>query len=159
MDDEESRNNDQSISGEIVEEQEVVDEKSSQAIVLSNLESLIKSHITNIGRLQSEFKKQKEMFDNVLSNDPTYKEHDAKAKEAVKVKSETKAQILKQPSVIQVSNKMKDIRSELKNFQEELSEYLLEYQRMSGATTIEDEKGEVLEIVNSAKVVKGMSKQ
>lgn len=125
-----------------------------QAEVLLSLESMIKGHIATLDKLNQELRKHREMVDAAFENSQVYQEHNEKAKEAIKVKSATKQEIMKQPSMIALNNKVKSMRQELKERQDELSDYLLEYQRMTGATTIEVEDGNVLEIVNSAKVVR-----
>lgn len=145
-------------NNDIVEETADVEEKTNpsenDAIVLMNLVSLIKSHITNIENLQAEARKHKEMLDNVFLNDATFREHSDRAKEANLQKSATRTQIMKQPSVVSVANKAKAVKAEIKELQVELSEYLQEYQRLSGSTSIEDDKGEVRQIVNESKLIK-----
>lgn len=132
----------------------VVEADQSQAIILTNLESLIKSHISSLERDMDEFKKQKEMYDSVFENSATYREHSEKAEEANKLKSATRSEIMKQPGVIAVASKMKDIRAEISELRNELSEYLQEYQRMTGANQIEDDNGIIRDISISAKLVK-----
>jgi len=133
---------------------EVTGADQSQAIILTNLESLIKSHISSIDKNMEEFKKQKEMFDSVFENSPVYREHSEKATEANKLKSATRSEISKQPGVISVSAKMKDLRLEMSEMRSDLSEYLQEYQRLTGASTIEDDNGIIRDISISAKLVK-----
>ena len=57
------------------------------ANVLSELESMIKSNISGIDSRKSELKKTREMVASVLTNDATYKEREAKAKAAAKLKT------------------------------------------------------------------------
>ena len=111
----------------------------SQASVLINLEQLIKSHISGVDRLKEEVTKHKGMLDDILANDQTYKEHTERAKEASKIKAATRAQIMKQPQVAELAEKVKSLK---------------EYQRMSGVNEIEGEDGEVREIVYVAKLIK-----
>ncbi|MDO8498366.1 MAG: hypothetical protein Q7S44_01085 [bacterium] len=126
----------------------------SQASVLLNLEQLIKNHISSIDKTSEELKKQKGMLDDIFANDSTYKQHSEQAREAAKIKAATKAQIMKQPQVTELSEKVKNMRQEVKEMQGALSDYLKEYQRMSGVNEIEGEDGEVREIVYTAKLVK-----
>lgn len=148
------------VDGEIVDTQISTSDSNSgdQATVLLNLESLIKNHIISIDRLQSELKKHREMLEDAFSNDPTYKEHNEKVKEATKVRNGTKAEILKQPSVFAVSQKVRQCSSELKEIKSALSDYLKEYQRLAGVNEIEGDNGEIHEIVTTHKVVKRNSK-
>ena len=122
--------------------------------VLINLESMIKSHISGLDRLRAELEKHSSMLQDIFDNDPTYKEHAEKAKEATKIKSATKQQILKQPQAAELNQKVKSFKSQIKETQDALSDYLSEYQRMSGVNEIEGEDGEVREIISVPKLVK-----
>ncbi len=147
----------QVIEGETVEVTETIvgtPSDASQASVLLNMEGLIKNHISSIDRMGDELKKLKEMFDDIFANDATYQEHSEKAKEATKVKTATKLQILKQPHAADLNNKIKSLKSQIAEQQDSLSDYLGEYQRMSGLTEIEGEDGELRQIVMVAKLVK-----
>jgi hypothetical protein len=145
--------------GEIVEEAPATQSDSDQATVLLSLENLIKNHIASIDKLKDEVKKQRQMLEDSFMNDAVYQEHLRLAKEAIKVKSATRLQITSQPQNIMLSNKIKSMTTELKDKQFALSDYLLEYQRLTGINEIEGEDGELREIVNTAKVVKRASKK
>lgn len=133
-------------------------DENNQADIALEMESLIKSHVVSIERLKGELDKNKSMLDAIFENDPTYKDHSEKAKEAAKVKTGTKQQILKQPQAADLDNKVKSIRSQIKETQGALSDYLREYQRISGLTEIEGEDGEIREIIYTAKLVKRASR-
>jgi len=128
------------------------------AEVLLNLEKLIKNHDAGIDRLKTELKKHREMLADILANDPTYKLHEEKAKEANKVRSMTKMQILKRPDCADLAGKIKNMQTESKELAASLSDYLREYARLSGGNEIEGEDGEVKEIIYVAKLVKKKSK-
>lgn len=141
-----------------VVEAEVVEENSStvgdnQATVLVSLEEMIKKYITRLDALKIEVKKQKEMYDDSFINNPTYLENTEKAKIAAKDLQVTKKNIASQPAVIQIALKLKSTRDEVKEIDQSLSDYLQEYQRLSGANEIEGEDGKMRDIVNSAKLV------
>lgn len=121
--------------------------------VLLSLEEMIKNNIESLDKLRVELKQQREMFEDSFANNPTYREHNEKVKEANKIKSQTRQQITNQPSVLQMANKIKSMRSEIKERQSALSDYLKEYQRMTGATEIEGRDGKIREIINDAKLV------
>lgn len=141
----------------------VSDEKTAAgddaASVLLNLESLIKSHISGIDTRKQELKKQREMLASALTNDETYRLHEEKAKEANKQKAATRAQIMKQPANSTLSEKVKHLAAEIKEMDGALSDYLREYERMSGTNEIEGDDGEVREIVYVAKLVKKSSRR
>lgn len=133
-------------------------ESTDQSTVFLSVENLIKSNIATLDTLQQQFREQKEMVDNVLENDQTYREHLEQAKEANKVKSTTKQQIMKRPDVIKIAEKMKDLREEMKETNATLSDLLEEYKRISGSNIFEDDNGEIREIVSTSKLIKKGSK-
>lgn len=122
--------------------------------ILINMEGLIKNHISSIDQLQTEVKKHKGMLDDIFNNDPTFQKHLKEAQEASKQKQQTRAQVLKQPQAADLDKKIRDLKTQLKETQSALSDYLQEYQRMSGVNEIEGDDGEVREIVYTAKLVK-----
>lgn len=134
--------------------EEKVTPADNDAVLLLRIEEMIKTHISQIDDLTEQISKVKEIVDDIFANDSTFQEHDKIAKEAAKVRSKTKAEIMKRPDVADHSNKMKTLKSEKKELQGGLSDYLREYQRLSGSNEIEGEDGEVREIVYVAKLVK-----
>lgn len=142
------------------EEVEVLDqaEISSQAETLISITNLIQSYITSIGRHKMEIQENRQMLDDALLNDASYKEKEDKAKEAAKVRNAYKSQILKQPALMVLSEKIKDLRTEMKDAQQQLSDYLQEYQKLTGANEIEDANGNVNEIRYSARLVRPSKK-
>jgi hypothetical protein len=126
--------------------------------VLLNLETLIKNHITGIDKRKKDLKNFRDMITSALANDETYHVHDQKAKEAAKLKAATKAQIMKQPQNGDVAHKALELAAEIKEMDEALSDYLREYERMSGSNEIEGDDGEVREIIYVAKLVKKSSR-
>lgn len=128
--------------------------ENSEAVILLNIEGLIKSNISKLDKLSEELKKQNEMVQSVLDNDPIYKEHSEKAKEAAKIKGNTKKEILKRPEVSHVVQKVNELKSEIKEIKESQSSYLSEYQRLSGSNEIETDDGLVRQIIYVAKLVK-----
>lgn len=142
------------VEGEAIEtDATAVASPATEVDVLMSLEEMIKNNIESIDKLRNELKAQREMFEDSFANNPTYRENAERVKEVTKVKSQTKAQIMNQPSVLQLANKIKGARSEIKERQGALSDYLKEYQRMTGATEIEGRDGKIREIVNDAKLV------
>lgn len=140
------------------EENVVVEETNTptqnDATLLIRIEEMIKTHLQQIDGLSEDITKHKDMLDDIFTNDETYQEHDKTAKEAARIRTKTKQEILKRPDAADLSNKLKALKSEKKELQTGLSDYLREYQRLSGSNQIEDEDGEVREIVYTAKLVK-----
>lgn len=125
--------------------------------ILISLESTIKSHITSLDKLGEELRKHKEMLDDIFANDETYQKHLETAKEATKIKTATKQQILNRPQAKELNEKVKSFKSEIKEQEGALSDYLQEYQRLSGVNEIEGEDGEMREIVYVAKLIRKAS--
>ncbi len=141
-----------------VQDAQIVEDAKPDATVLLDLETLIKTHISGIDSRKEELKKLKEMLSGIFTNDPTYTEHEKLAKEANKVKSATKSQLLKAPNAADLANKIKTLITEAKEMDGALSDYLREYQRLSGSNEIEGDDGQVREIVYVAKLVKKSSR-
>ncbi len=142
------------------QEVQVISEETSgnDAVLLTRIEEMIKTHLSQIGGLQEEITKHLDMVNDILANDETYQEHDKLAKEAARIKSNTKKEIMKRVDVADFANKLKSLKSEQKELREGLSDYLREYQRLSGSNEIEGEDGELREIVFVAKLVKRSGK-
>lgn len=130
----------------------------NQAETLVSITNLIQSYITSIGRHKMEIQENRQMLDDALLNDASYKEKEDKAKEAAKVRNAYKSQILKQPALMVLSEKIKGLRTEMKDAQQQLSDYLQEYQKLTGANEIEDANGNVNEIRYSARLVRPSKK-
>jgi predicted RNase H-like nuclease (RuvC/YqgF family) len=121
---------------------------------LMTVTNLVKNYITSIERAKNDLLKQREMLEDALSNNSQYKEACEEAKEASKIKADVKRQILEQEKLLDLSNKIKELSLNLKETKSALSEYLVEYSRLSGSKQIEGDDGKTLEIVYTAHLVK-----
>ncbi|MBI2032900.1 MAG: hypothetical protein HYT10_00305 [Candidatus Levybacteria bacterium] len=130
----------------------------SKATILLSLEEMVKTTIGSLEKAATELREQKQMFADTFLNDPVFREQEQKVKEANKVKQGTKQEIIKQPQVLRIAEKIKSLSGELREKKASLSDYLLEYQRLTGAHEIEGPNGQLLEIINDAKVIKRSSK-
>ncbi len=133
--------------------QTTIDNSNTSADLIA-LEGLILNYISKIEKHQELLKKEKEMLESNLANDPQYQEAFQKAKEASKKKQEEKARIIKQPEVEKIYRTVKDGTAQLKIMKETLSNHLQNYGKISGTNQFEDEEGQVREIIYTAKVVK-----
>ena len=133
-------------------------EISSQAETLVTITGLIQNYISSIDRLKKEISENRQMLEDSFMNDTTYKEKEEKAKEANKDKNVFKQQILKQPTLMALSEKIKDLRSSMKDSKQQLSDYLQEYQKLTGANEIEDAQGNLSEIRYTARLVRPSKK-
>ena len=131
---------------------EIVTDGQDDSKLLLSLEEMVRNNRNIIENTRKELTEQRDMLKSSFENDATYQEQNEEVKKVTKVRSATKAQILKRPSVAQIAEKVKSLQSQVKENEAALSDYLREYQRVSGQTTIEVENGEILEIVYVAKL-------
>ena len=123
-----------------------------------NLESMIHRYVNDIGKLKEEIKEQKDMYDSIFEADAAYSTQIQKEEEVKKASTTIKQQLLKTPSAIETSEKLKGMKEEIKDLQTHLSDLLKQYQKASGSNQITREDGEIFEIVSSVKLVKKSSK-
>ncbi len=144
---------------DVIDGEEVTDAApgNDQVVGLLNLEELIRNHIDSIDKLRDELKQAREMFDDSFNNDPTYREHLEKVKDVTKAKNSVRQQIVKQPSVATLEQKVKDLRFDVNEQSKTLSDLLQDYKEQTGATSIETRNGQVLEIVSTSKLVRKTS--
>jgi len=119
--------------------------------LLMSLENLIKGNIEEIKDLDVKIKQKKEMIDNVLKNDSTYVSHLESAKEATRIKSATKKEILKRPDVKHIAEELKELRDDKKEAKAELSNYGVEWMANAKQLTL-DLEGEMYQVVQSAEL-------
>lgn len=122
----------------------------NQGELVVNLGNLINANLKELENIEIQMNQQKEMVDNVLQNDSTYKQHEEQAKEATRVKSNTKKEIFKRSDVAHVVAKLAELKENLRDTKEELSQYLQEYSRISEQNSFESEDGTIHEIVYTA---------
>jgi hypothetical protein len=120
--------------------------------LLLRVEEMIKNHRQIIENTRKELAELRDMLRDSFESDTTYQEHHEQAKKASKTRNTTKSEILKRPSVAEIADKVKSLQSQLREYESALSDYLREYQRVSGQNTIEAENGEILEIIYVAKL-------
>lgn len=150
------------VDGEVIEETVVTAEAEPQdghLQVLLSLEELVKNYIDSIEKLTDELKKHRQMFVDGFDNNPTYREIEEKVKTEDKKRLELRQQILNQPAMRELAQKIKDMGTELREKKASLSDYLLEYQRLANTNEIEGKDGQIREIINSAKAVKRSSRE
>lgn len=122
--------------------------------IVINLESMIKTTMAAIDTQFQQSREFKEMLDDILNNDPGYAGAVEKTKEASKVKQGERARVMKQPQAKDLDDKLKTLKSEMKENQGALSDYLQEYARMAGVNEIIDDNGEAREIAFTARLIR-----
>lgn len=154
------------IDGEWVEADEAVKkvseleaEPNAEVTAHVQLDTLIKRYIGDIDKLKKQLNEQRTMHKDIYENDAAYHDSEEKAKELNKAKQVIKKKITEQPAAIAVADKVKDLREEIKGAQEMLSGYLEQYVTKTGARTIEDNNGDIRQIVPNYKLVKENKQQ
>lgn len=154
MDDQDIIEEPQIIEGEVTEEASVptsfTPTGDNQGELVVNLGNLINANLKELENIEVQMNQQKEMIDNVLQNDATYKQHEEQAKEATRIKSNTKKEIFKRSDVSHVVAKLTELKENIRDTKEELSQYLQEYARISEQNHFESEDGTIHEIVYTA---------
>lgn len=131
--------------GEVVEDNNTVE-------LMQSLENLIQGNLEELKHIDEDIKRNKEMIDGVLGNDSTYKQHLEAAKEATRIKSNTKKEILKRDDVKHVAEKLKELREQKKDVKEELSNYGVEWMSHAKQLTLDFGEGEMYQVVQSAEL-------
>lgn len=131
----------------------------TQGGMLANMENMIKNNQLQIDQGQEELKKYSDMLQGVFVNDERFQQLDETVKTANKAKSAYKSQILKLQQNADLVAKIKDLKTNLREVKDALSDYLREYQRMSGSNVVEGYDGQLREIVYTAKLVRKSDKR
>ncbi|KUK84138.1 MAG: hypothetical protein XD98_0158 [Microgenomates bacterium 39_6] len=103
---------------------------------------------------KDKLKEQRDIFKDAFENDSVYQDHQAKYDEARSTLSATKKQILKDPAVAAMEEKVKEMRLAIRQLQDSLSSDLQQYQSLTGEKVIETDEGRLMEIVSKAKLVR-----
>lgn len=125
-------------------EQTIIMESIDPSAVEISMENLIKNSFQRIEQLKKEIKDQRDLVTNSYESNAGYHDSDELAKSARKKATEIKKNILS--ANIANTDKLKDLRTELKELKDSLSSYLVEYQKTTQVTQMELFDGEIYEI-------------
>jgi hypothetical protein len=121
---------------------------------VSRLENLINGHQMDLEKVQSDLKDQASMLKAAFENDAAYLEAHKDAQEATKKKKVEKDRIIEDPAIAVLNAKVQDLRSQVKEERQALSDYLSQYFQESGLRQITGADGEIRDIVTSVRLVK-----
>jgi hypothetical protein len=121
---------------------------------LLSITNLVKTHINKIALTTETLRRSSEMLNDILENDENLRGLTEKTKEANAAKNKAKQMVLNIPQAKDLSEKMKEAKISLKEMKDALSDYLTEYQRLSGSSEFEDDTGQIHKIVYVAKLVR-----
>jgi len=139
---------------EITDAEIVTDTAVTPVDDLKNIENLINANIQKIDKLHEDIKPVAEMIESLLDADLEYAELDQKANEAAKERSIKKKELTNTTNGRELNEKLRSLRSELKEAREALSTYLQEYQKRTGFNEYEAPDGELRQIVYTVRLVK-----
>lgn len=126
--------------------------------VLFDLQEMSVNTTKSMTQLKKDLKEAKQMLKDIYAGNNTYVSHEETTKAVSQQLKQTKESINSQPSTAQIVDKIKSLRSDLKEKEEVVSDYALEYSRISGEQEFEKD-GEVFVIVRKAKLVSRPSLQ
>lgn len=125
---------------------------------LFSLEELIKNHAASADKLKVELKETRRTFKDSYESNPEYRDLNEKVKAATRERDVIKKQIINQPSIFKLGQKVNDLSFDYKEKKRTLAYLLVDYKEQTGATQLDLFGGEVGEIVLSAKLVKKRGK-
>lgn len=127
---------------------------SNKADVILSMEEMIGSAVQRIGTLKDDIKAKRDNLNSALLADSSYADAESAIKEQQQIKKTAKERIMAVPSVSRMADELKALQADKKELNSSLSDYLLEYNRMTGATQLAFFGSEEYLIVKSAKVKK-----
>lgn len=136
------------------EEGVIVSEESNNVLSVMQLETLIQGYLSDIEKIKEQLSTQKEMYESSFEQDAQYSQQEEEEKKVKKAKKQIMDALVKSPSVSMVADRMNELKSELKDANEELVGALKEYQRVAHTSQFTTSTGEVYEIVSSIKLKK-----
>ncbi len=139
------------LDSESIEQTSAPTDRATQVL---QLENMINGFMADIQKLQQQVKEQGQMYKDALENDADYSNVLAKGREVAKEKKRIQEKLTQEPSLQVLDTKIKDLKSELKEAQDALSHYLVQYFEQSGLRQITGADGEIHEIVTTVKLVK-----
>lgn len=133
---------------------ETVIERNVNQDKINALHNLIQRKLEEMEELSRQIKEADEVIKGALEDNAAYNQADEKAKEATKNRTQVRAQVLSTPEMKSFALKRKDLKGQMAEEKETLSDYLIDYERLTGANIIENAKGVQLEIFKTATVAK-----
>lgn len=121
---------------------------------INRLENLINGHQMDLDKIQENLKDQAAMLKSAFENDAAYLEAHKDSQDAIKKKKIEKDRIIEEPAIAALNAKVQDLRSQVKEEKQALSDYLTQYFQESGLRQITGTDGEIRDIVTSVRLVK-----
>ncbi len=116
-------------------------------------EEMIKKRLKIIDDLEEEIRKIKALYQESLENDENFQEIQEQEQKFKEETKEKKITVLEKPELKNFNEQIKQIRDDIKENREVLSQELADYYKDSGSMEITDSDGNVKRIVFSAKLI------
>lgn len=110
-------------------------------------ETIVKKTITKLKTINSSLREKKQELKDALNNDSLYNNADNKVKEATRERLRIKKELLETESMKKLQDEISNLKSEKKDIQLSLSDYLVNYVEKTDSKMITDEEGEEWDIV------------
>lgn len=118
------------------------------------LDTLIKKYLGDIEQKKNELRELTAMLKDAIANDASFQELQTQAQDLARKRKVVQDKILQLPSLQEAKSKVENTKEDLRSATEMLMGYLERYVSESGSRTIEDNHGDVLEIVPAYKLAK-----
>jgi len=129
-------------------------EPQSKAQQILQLENMINGYMMDLEKIQSSLKEQSSMLKDALENDAEYATILEKVRTLSKEKKARQDKLMQEPGIALTESKIKDLKGQLKEVREAISDYLQQYFTQSGLRQITGTDGEIREIVTVLKLIK-----
>jgi flagellar biosynthesis GTPase FlhF len=114
--------------------------------------SVIQEKIAAIEQTRQEIKVLNDMLKDSLTNDTTYQALEEEAKQFNDKRKQARETVTNQPHVQEIQMQIKDQKEKLKDLQELLSHYLLEYYNETKSNEVADHEGKARKVVINARL-------
>lgn len=130
-----------------------IEDTENQQLTLFNLQEVAVRNTNSIADLKKKIKEATDMYNDHLSHISAFIQKSDGVKELQKDMNQVKNQINKTPEAALYLQKIKDLKYELKEKKQSVSDYALQVMKLSGDNEFEKD-GEVFQIQTIAKLVK-----
>lgn len=121
---------------------------------LVSIGNLINASRSKLSLLTLDQKQHRGMVQSLLDNDLNYREAKIISDKQAKITKLAKQNALNQSEAVRLLEKTKDLRLQIAEVKNALSDYLSQYVNLSGSRQIEGQDGQLLDIVYTARLVK-----
>lgn len=123
---------------------------------LFELQAYTIKSVDSIRSIEEQIKEAGKMLKEALLGNETYRNQEEEVRDTTKTRNELKKQLMENPELHSLAERIKSLRNDLKERKETQSHTALEYSRQSGEERITAPDGTVYEIVKVAKLVKAV---